>query len=97
MCTLPQLATNSVAHMMNAMNKVLQDCIPEITMLFLDDIPMKGCAETMDDRGLRESASKDRRCASSTFRGEIGISARRDIGGRTSMWALWPKTVTNQN
>ena len=54
-CTLPQGATNSVAHMMNAMNKVLGDCIPEITMSFLDDIPMKGCAveekdETMDDR-----------------------------------------------
>ena len=42
--------------MMNVMNKVLRDCIPEITMSFLDDIPMKGCAveekdETMDDRG----------------------------------------------
>ena len=59
MCTLPQGATNSVAHMMNAMNKVLRDCIPEITMPFLDDIPMKGCAveekdETMDDRGCRK-------------------------------------------
>ena len=56
MCTLPQGATNAVAHMMNAMNKVLRDCIPEITMSFLDDIPMKGCAvkekdETMDDQG----------------------------------------------
>ena len=28
MCTLPQGAKNSVAHMMNAMNKVLRDCIP---------------------------------------------------------------------
>ena len=42
MCTLPQGATNSVAHMMNAMNKVLKDCIPNITMPFLDDIPIKG-------------------------------------------------------
>ena len=59
MCTLPQGATNSVAHMMNMMNKVLRDCIPEITMPFLDDIPIKGCAveekdETMDDRGCRK-------------------------------------------
>ena len=59
MCTLPQGATNSVAHMMNTMNKVLRDCILEITMSFLDDIPMKGCAvegkdETMDDRGCRK-------------------------------------------
>ena len=30
---------------MNAMNKVLKDCIPDITMPFLDDIPIKGCSE----------------------------------------------------
>ena len=41
------------------MNKVLYDCIPEITMPFLDDIPMKGCAiedknETVDDWGCRK-------------------------------------------
>ena len=46
MCTLPQGVTNSVAHMMNKMNKVLRDCIPEITMLFLD--------ETMDDLGCQK-------------------------------------------
>ena len=40
MCTLPQGGTNSVAHMVNAMNKVLRDCIPDITMPFLDDIPI---------------------------------------------------------
>ena len=55
-CTLPQGATNWVAHIMNAMNKVLRDYILEITMSFLVDIPMKGCAmeekdEAMDDRG----------------------------------------------
>jgi hypothetical protein len=43
MCTLLQGGTNSVAHMVNAMNKVLRDCIPDVTMLFLDDIPIKGC------------------------------------------------------
>ena len=32
-----------MAHMVNAMNKVLRDCIPDITMPFLDDIPIKGC------------------------------------------------------
>ena len=32
MCTLPQGGTNSMAHMVNAMNKVLRDCIPDITM-----------------------------------------------------------------
>ena len=59
MCTLPQGATDLVTHMMSAMNKVLRDCIPEITMSFLDDIPMKGYAmeendENMDDRGCRK-------------------------------------------
>ena len=60
MCMLPQGAMNSVSHMMNAMRKVLRDRIPEIMMLFLDDIPMKECAveendETMDDWGCRKS------------------------------------------
>ena len=32
-----------MAHMVNAMNKVLRDCVPDITMPFLDDIPIKGC------------------------------------------------------
>ena len=50
MCTLPHGGTNSVAHMVNAMNRVLRDCIPDITMPFLDDIPIKGCPEdTKDD------------------------------------------------
>ena len=40
--------------MMNAMNKVLRDCIPEITMPFLDDIPVEEKDETMDDRGCRK-------------------------------------------
>ena len=49
MCTLPQGATNFVAHMVNAMNKVLRDCIPEITMPFLDDIPIKVSLEEEKD------------------------------------------------
>ncbi|KAL2622834.1 hypothetical protein R1flu_003039 [Riccia fluitans] len=49
-------ATNSAAHMQNVMNKVLRDFIPEKTMPFLDDIPIKGCAveekdESLDDQG----------------------------------------------
>ena len=55
MCTLPQGTTNSVTHMVNAMNKVLKDCIPDITMPFLDDIPIKGCLMEEKD----ESKDKD--------------------------------------
>ena len=51
-CTLPQGATNSVAHMMNAMNKVLRDCILNITMPFVDDIPIKGCPKSEKDGSL---------------------------------------------
>ncbi|KAL3680995.1 hypothetical protein R1sor_023951 [Riccia sorocarpa] len=63
MCTLPHGATNSVAHMMNGMNKVLRDFIPEKTMPFLDDVPIKGCREdekdeTLDSRGCRRYVSE---------------------------------------
>ncbi|KAL3698204.1 hypothetical protein R1sor_012280 [Riccia sorocarpa] len=59
MCTLPQGATNSVAHMMAGMNKILKEFIPEKTMPFLDDVPIKGCREdekneTLDQRGCRK-------------------------------------------
>ncbi|KAL3695501.1 hypothetical protein R1sor_009577 [Riccia sorocarpa] len=58
MCTLPQGATNSMAHIQNTMHKVLRDFVPEVTIPFLDDIPMKGCAveekdETVDKQGCR--------------------------------------------
>ena len=59
MCTLPQGATNSVAHMQSAMNRILQAFIPEKTRPFLDDLPMKGCLEdeknvTVREDGLRQ-------------------------------------------
>ena len=52
MCTLPQGATNLVAHMMNGMNKVLKDFISQITMPFIDDLPIKGCKENKKDEEL---------------------------------------------
>ena len=59
MCTLPMGATNSVAHMQNAMNRVLQEFIPAKTRPFLDDIPIKWCLyaekdETIRPDGLRQ-------------------------------------------
>ena len=58
MCTLPQGATNSVAHMQSAMNQILREFVPEKTIPFVDDIPIKGCKEetkdlTLDDDGCR--------------------------------------------
>ena len=35
--------------MVNAMNKVLKDCIPDITMPFLHDIPIKGSSDKEKD------------------------------------------------
>ena len=52
MCTLPQGATNSVAHMQNAMNKILEPFIPHKTRPFLDDMPIKGCLEELKDETL---------------------------------------------
>ena len=59
MYTLPQGGMNSVAHLVNAMNKVLSNCIPDITMPFLDDVPIKGCPveereETIGPDGCRK-------------------------------------------
>ena len=42
-----------MAHMVNPMNEVLRDCIPDITMLFMDDIPIKGCPVEEKDETLR--------------------------------------------
>ncbi|KAL3689190.1 hypothetical protein R1sor_015499 [Riccia sorocarpa] len=55
MCTLSQRATNSVAHMQNAMHKVLREFVPEVTIPFIDDIPMKGCAEEEKDESVDAS------------------------------------------
>lgn len=52
MCTLPQGATNFVAHMMNGMHKVLRHFIPEKTMSFLVDISFKGYEEDEKDEML---------------------------------------------
>ena len=38
--------------MVNAMNKMLRDCIPNITIPFLDDILIKGCPENAKDKSI---------------------------------------------
>ena len=38
--------------MVNAMNRVLRDYIPDITMPFLYDIPIKGCPENTNDESI---------------------------------------------
>ena len=40
--------------MVNTMNKVLRDYIPDITMPFLDDIPKKGRPEEVKDETIGE-------------------------------------------
>jgi hypothetical protein len=58
MCTLPQGGTKSVAHMVNTMNKVLRDYIPDITMPFLDDIPIKECPVEEKDETIGRTAAE---------------------------------------
>ena len=52
MCTLLQGATNSVAHIQSAMNNIMREFVPEKTILFVDDIPIKGCKEEIKDSTL---------------------------------------------
>jgi hypothetical protein len=52
-CTLAMGATNSVAHMPNATNRILQEFIPAKTRPLLDDIPIKGCLSQEKDEILR--------------------------------------------
>ena len=48
-----------MAHMVNAMNKVLRDCIPNITMPFLDNISIKGClVEDKDEMVGRDGCQR---------------------------------------
>ena len=83
MCTLPQAETNSVADMVNAMNKkVLRDYIPDITMPFLDDIPFKGCP--MEDKDahqrLQEGAPETREHVAYLLCRKVGFRIVRDLG-----------------
>ena len=56
MCTLQGM--NSVAHMVNAMNKMLRDCISDNTIPFLDDIPIKGFLEDTKDEMVVEDGCR---------------------------------------
>ena len=80
--------------MVNAMNRVLRDCIPDITMPFLDDIPIKGCPEdtkdeSIDTNGFRrfvidhitdyEKILQRLECARLTFSGEKSALGQPEI------------------
>ena len=41
-----------MAHMVSAMNKVLRYCISDITVPFVNDVPIKGCPEDMKDESV---------------------------------------------
>ena len=58
MCTLPQGATNSMAHIQNAMNQILKDFVPEKIIPFVDDIPIKGCEEAKRDSTVQDNGCK---------------------------------------
>ena len=52
MCTLPMGATNSVAHMQNAVSKIMEPFIPNYARPFIDDIPIKGCLAATKDTSV---------------------------------------------
>ena len=41
-----------MAHMVHVMNKILWDCVPDIALSFLNDIPIKGCSEDVKDESI---------------------------------------------
>ena len=57
--TLPQERKNLVAHMVNAMSKVLRDYIPDITMPFLDNILIKGCSGEAKNESIGTGSAKN--------------------------------------
>ena len=69
--------------MVNAMNKVLRDCILDITMSFLDDIPIKGCPKDAKDESIVPNGC----------RGEVGFRTTGDPSGRPPVRGIWPKIV----
>ena len=88
--------------MVNAVNKVLRDCIPDITMLFLGDILIKGCLEDMKDETVREDRSQrlvadhisncekisDSWSTTYLLWGEVSFQIVEDLGGLVPMRAL---------
>ena len=58
MWSLPWCDTNFVAHMVNAIIKVLRNCIPNISRPFLDDIPTKRFFEVDKDETLGEDGCR---------------------------------------
>ena len=55
MYTLPQGASNSMAHMWNAMNQIPKKFVLEKTILFVDDIPIKGCEKAKIDYTIQNN------------------------------------------
>ena len=109
MCTLPQGGTNSVAYMVNAINKVLRDCIPNITMPFLDDIPIKGCPvedkdETVKPEGCRKFVADHigdcEKVLQRLERVHLTFSEEKSAFGQSEIMvvghvrAIWPETVS---
>ena len=91
MCTLPQGGTNSVAHMVNAMNKVLRDCISDITM------PFWTTSRSRDSRWRKRTRRSDRTVRGREAHllwGKIGLRAIKDHGRWTPMRAVRPETVS---
>lgn len=58
MCTLPQGVTNSVACIQSVMNQILRAYVFKKSILFLDDIPIKGCKKDAKDLILNTNRCK---------------------------------------
>lgn len=59
MCPLPQGATNSVAHMQNAMNKITWKIVLEKTIPFLNNIHIKVAKRRLESQNWMRMDAKD--------------------------------------
>ena len=58
MCFFCQGATNSVAHMQNAMNRITWEIVLEKTIPFVNNIPIKGCKKEVTNSKLDADGCK---------------------------------------
>ena len=57
---MPQDYTNSPAEFQNCMTFILQDEIPHVANIFIDDLPIKGpCEQYLNEMGNSETLRKN--------------------------------------
>lgn len=81
MTTVPQGGTNSVGHVVHGVNEVFREFIPNITLPFIDDMPIRGSGQ--EERDAREESPGVRRFVADHARDVDRILSRAEEVGLT--------------